>query len=351
MSAPNIFASAEARRRFEKARRTAFFRQALGVVTRRPYLLVPFEDVRQRLNAPLQVDRGIQLIPLAKIVGSLGRARDFTRDFLPRTETTGERWRRLLMAAERFTPLPPIEVFQVGDCYFIIDGNHRVSIAHLLGATDIEAHVVELPVHTAITPDMDAAQMLRAAEREGFLNRTRLADARPDADVVVTLPGGYAALAEQIELHAQANANDRATAPPAKAAVEGRDRRAQAAGRWYDEVYRPLAEAIHGSGLAAHLPRATVADIYIRVMQHLAHLRAEYGPLVDEEVAFSDFLDQQGGSWRTRLARSLRRVTYRIHGDDTPSVVERLLDRLEEQEIERLLTEFEAEEERGASPS
>jgi uncharacterized ParB-like nuclease family protein len=39
--------------------------------------------------------------------------------------------------------MPPIEVYQVGEAYFVIDGNHRVSAARQEGMKTIAAYVCE----------------------------------------------------------------------------------------------------------------------------------------------------------------------------------------------------------------
>jgi len=39
------------------------------------------------------------------------------------------------------TPLPPVELVQVGDVYFVRDGHHRISVARTVGQRDIEAEV------------------------------------------------------------------------------------------------------------------------------------------------------------------------------------------------------------------
>jgi hypothetical protein len=80
-------------------------------------------------------------IPLDAIAGSVGRYADFTRSFLPRRESAQERWTRVRAAFDRVQDIPPITVFQIGDSYFVLDGNHRVSVARSLGATHIPAHV------------------------------------------------------------------------------------------------------------------------------------------------------------------------------------------------------------------
>jgi hypothetical protein len=37
--------------------------------------------------------------------------------------------------------LPPVELIQVGDLYFVRDGHHRISVAQAMGQESIEAEV------------------------------------------------------------------------------------------------------------------------------------------------------------------------------------------------------------------
>jgi hypothetical protein len=38
--------------------------------------------------------------------------------------------------------LPPVQLIQVGDAYFVRDGHHRISVAHHLGQASIDAEVL-----------------------------------------------------------------------------------------------------------------------------------------------------------------------------------------------------------------
>ncbi|MCW5851066.1 MAG: hypothetical protein KIT87_13405 [Anaerolineae bacterium] len=318
---------------YSRLRRAAFWREVQATLTRHPYLLVPYEEVRQRLYGVAPVDRGIQTIRLDQIVGSLGRARDFTRDFLPLNETTSDRWRRLREAWEKMASLPPIEVYQVGECYFISDGNHRVSVARSMGSRDIEARVLEVPVRAAIRADMTPEQILRAAEKAGFLARTGLDRTRPDVNIEVTIPLGYSTLGRQIELVWGAGQTGNTTLTLAQAAVQ-----------WYDEAYAPIATVIHASGWERDFQRRTQADLYVWLMEHLARLQAEYGRAVDAEIAFEDFQAQKGGGRWGQFVRTTRQALRHWYGDDTPKLVERLVDRYEEKEVEHLVDELAAAE-------
>ena len=66
-----------------------------GWVRRRPPRLLLLSQVRTDLAFQGQHDRGLQAIPLDRIVGSEGRTADFDRRFLPRHEYLRQRWQRI----------------------------------------------------------------------------------------------------------------------------------------------------------------------------------------------------------------------------------------------------------------
>lgn len=53
-----------------------------------------------------------------------------------------------------------LDVYQVGESYFVPDGNHRVSIARQLGLETIEADVVKLPTPVGLSPEADINELL-----------------------------------------------------------------------------------------------------------------------------------------------------------------------------------------------
>jgi hypothetical protein len=92
---------------------------------------------------------GLQAIPLDSIVGTAESAKQDTFDcrFRP-PSISRSRWQRLWMAARRGSPLPPISVMRVGEQHYVVDGHHRVSVAHSLGMSAIDAEVTLLRAQT-----------------------------------------------------------------------------------------------------------------------------------------------------------------------------------------------------------
>jgi len=105
--------------------------------------LLSFDDVRRELVANNRLQRGMRVVEVEAIVGSVGRWRDFDRSFLPARASGGERWKRIDRAFQRGEYLPPVELYEIGDTYFVVDGHHRVSVARYHDVPTVEAAVAE----------------------------------------------------------------------------------------------------------------------------------------------------------------------------------------------------------------
>ncbi len=136
----------QADRDFGRARRKAWLRRLMLRLRGKPTARgtsPSFDEVRRSLRAYNRVRRGIQVVDPEKIVGSVGRRRDFDRCFMPLREASGERWKRVDLAYYRDKVLPPVSLYKLGDAYFVEDGNHRVSVARYHGVPAVEADVTE----------------------------------------------------------------------------------------------------------------------------------------------------------------------------------------------------------------
>ena len=246
---------------FQSAHQRAGLEEVLARVRGRSNDLLSYEEVAQKLKLRARSDAGVKMIPLDAIVGSAGRYTDFTRTFLPRNADDQQRWARVKAAfMDPAIVLPPIEVYQVGEVYFVIDGNHRVSIPRQDGSTAIEAHVIEVHTDIPLTPDIQPDDLIIKAEYAEFLDTTHLLDLRPNVDLSVTAPAQYQKLMEQICV--QECLLDRTAQGGAafRAAVED----------WYDQVYIPLAEAIRDRGLLRGFPGRTLTDLYLWISENRA---------------------------------------------------------------------------------
>lgn len=144
----------DAQQDWARSRRRQFLAAVAAVLRREPTDIrhvLPFEEVVAALGLREQRSLGLQTIPLDRIVGSVGRTREFDRSFRPTSERVRPRWERIAAAHRRGEAMPPIDVYKVGDLYFVQDGNHRVSVARALGRSEIDAMVTE--VVTEIGPE------------------------------------------------------------------------------------------------------------------------------------------------------------------------------------------------------
>jgi len=267
---------------FRRARSRANLKEIVARFTGESIDLLSYEEVRKQLHALGSSDRGLQDIPLDAIVGSVGRYTDFTRDFLPREGTDVFRWARIKMAASGLVGLPPIEVYKVGEAYFVKDGNHRVSVARQIGAKSIQAYVNEVVTRVPLSADDQPDDIILKAEYVKFLEKTRLDVLRPTADLSVTVPGQYPMLIEHINVHRYfMGLNQKREIPYDEAVTD-----------WYDTVYLPVIRSIQELGILHYFADRTETDLYLWISEHRASLQQELGWDIKPEVAVQDLIHQ-----------------------------------------------------------
>jgi hypothetical protein len=130
---------------FSRARRRALLRQVRSRLQRDNASegLLCFDDLRKIPGAVGRIYRGLRTVPLRQIGGSVGRCSEFDRDFMPAKASVEERWKRIDRAFHRGEELPAVSLYKVGAFYFVLDGHHRVSVAHYHGVEWIDAYVTE----------------------------------------------------------------------------------------------------------------------------------------------------------------------------------------------------------------
>jgi hypothetical protein len=106
--------------------------------------LLSFEEAKSTLAHWTQSYRGMSIVEVEKIKGSVGRCEDFDASFLPLKVDMAHRWGRIDRAYHKGDELPAVSLYKIGEAYFVWDGNHRVSVAKYHGVATIDAEVVEL---------------------------------------------------------------------------------------------------------------------------------------------------------------------------------------------------------------
>jgi len=278
---------------FRRARRKANIRGILARITGAQFDLLSYEDIRKKLRAQSSIEKGLRDIPLDAIIGSVNRYADFTRDFLPRQGVSSDRWASIEIASVDLAGLPPIQVYQIGEAYFVLDGNHRVSVARQLGAKHIQAYVTEVYTRVVLSPKDSPDEIILKAEYVEFLEHTQLDITRPEIDLRVTAPGQYAVLEEHISVHRYLmnTQSQREVSLP------------DAAADWYERVYLPVRYVIGSKGLLNDFPGRTETDLYIWILLHSKALEDEIGHEISPTLAAHDLITRFSSRPGRRLAR------------------------------------------------
>jgi hypothetical protein len=273
-----------ARADFETARLQSFLRDTGLVLRRDAKPLLSFDEVRRAARLEGQSYGGLKEIPIADIRGSVGRPTDFDASFLPVRPHMRERWAQLDAAMRRGEPVPPIEVYHLGDVYFVKDGHHRVSVARQLGWKTIKARVIDVRTRAPLRGEMDAASLLQAREYVDFLERTQLDRVRPNAVIEVSRLGRYDRIFEHILGHRYF-----------LGLQQGRQIDiAEAAASWYDNVYQPIVSLVREYEILKHFPGRTEADLYLWITARWLELSRTAQPAGPAE-AIADILFETEG--------------------------------------------------------
>ncbi|HEV2529490.1 MAG TPA: hypothetical protein VGT61_13670 [Thermomicrobiales bacterium] len=267
---------------FDRARQRAFLHDVVATVRRQPNDLVSFHDVRRRVSPEGESYRGLQIVPINHIVGSMDRFRDFDRAFLPRQRHMAGRWKSVDRAFYEDVTLPPIQLYQVGDIYFVKDGNHRVSVARQRGVDFIDAEVIEGHIRVPLNASMSPQELLLQVEYAEFLRRTDIDKIRPDHDIRPTALGRYDEIWNQIRGH-----QDWLSAIWHRPATV-----AEAVADWYDHIYMPIVRVAADRGVLDRFPSRTDADVYLWVMRHRTELEHRVGQDVGPLAAAEDYAEE-----------------------------------------------------------
>jgi hypothetical protein len=111
-------------------------------ILQRPQSLYDLNALKPDLSVRGGCYSGIQVVRISSIIGSEGRTDDFDMDFHPMSEASRERWVNMAIVHLSRLPLPPIQLIQIGDAYFVRDGHHRISVSRAFGQVAMDAEVI-----------------------------------------------------------------------------------------------------------------------------------------------------------------------------------------------------------------
>ncbi len=206
-----------------------------------------FHAVRDQEQARDCVERGTLMVPISKIVGTVGRYNDFDGQFRPKRQGDSPRLLGIMQAMQEGKTLPPVSLYQIKDEFFVLDGHHRVRAARELGKEEINGCILEL------LPSADTLENKLYREKVNFRDQAGLS-----ATIELTELDQFVHLEQQIRIH--------------QAFLSRRRKREvsyhRAARDWYQTIYRPLVTLIKKSGLADKFSRRTDDDLYLYISVH-----------------------------------------------------------------------------------
>lgn len=289
---------------FARARQRSFLRKVWAFLSGHDNRLLSYEQARHELRIGGVFYRGVQAVPLDKIVGSVNRYHDFDRAFLPTQTHTQHRWQSIGRAFYQEISLPPVQLYKVGEVYFVSDGNHRVSVAREKGGAYIDAEVRECDVRVPVSADIEAEDLHILGEKAEFLERTRLDQLRPEADLQLTVLGGYRRLLEHIAVRRHFLGLEWQRHFSADEAVTN----------WYDLVYLPLIDTIRQQEILKEFPRRTEGDLYLWIMDHKHFLQDQFAD--DIGAAAADFAQQHTERPGKRFLHTVSHLVEGLAGDE-----------------------------------
>jgi len=215
--------------------------------------------------------RGIEQIPVKRIVGSVNRWRDFDNRF--RTGDADQmKLNSIMKAFNDGIILPPISVYKIRDDYYVIDGNHRVTVAKRIGQIDIDAEVYEL------LPPGDSLEHRLWRERSLFEIKTGIT-------VDFSEIGAYERLYVYLRLYAKQTNKKNGTNFKIKELHK----------QWHEEIYQPIIRMIESERLDECFPMHTRDDLFLFILHHQITKSRLQGRSIDLTEAMAAFVQRPGG--------------------------------------------------------
>jgi hypothetical protein len=279
-----------------------------------------FEKIRTEEKAFTSIDRGTSLVPLAAIVGSVGRYHDFDAQFKPRGYDSDERLKSITREMRKGRSFPPISLYQIKDNYYILDGHHRFTAAKDLGHDEIKACIQEL------LPSKDTLENRLYIERTEFRDRYGL-----PRSIKLTAFGQFKHLEEQItEHHEYLREEQGQEISVSQAAVD-----------WFNTIYLPLRKLIEKSRLAESFKDRTTDDLYLYISHHQWTIgkSRQYGIGIDKLIPknmeeFRTMMAQQSEKEYPEMRREINAfILMNVEGRREARIMDKLFELEEVQEI------------------
>jgi len=269
--------------------------------------LLPYDEVSAKLRAVSQTNLGLQQVPLKNIIGSVNRTTDFDRNFKPLSDEDSSRWANVKTAmTSPFTPgVPPVSLYKIGEAFFVLDGNHRISIAKEMGLDSIEAYVTEVKTKVSLSSSFTLEELVEKAALADFLEDTHVDRILPGIDLSLKRIDKYPLLREHLNVHQYFMGIDQNREVSFEEAVL----------HWYDNIYTPVVRIIEDSGLRFEFPDYSVTDLYLWVLDKQRALFEEFGTPFKTENVVDFAASKEGKQTKTTGSSADRELDKYISGE------------------------------------
>ncbi|MCR5724151.1 MAG: transcriptional regulator [Treponema sp.] len=278
---------------FSKAHNRALFNEVQHFLNPDEAMLISFSDIKKLLKPQGEVYKGMQVVPVDRIIGSEGRYRDFDNRFFPKNLHLKARWEHIDMAHIQDIPLPPITLYELGGVYFVRDGNHRVSVAKTKGIEYIDAEVVSLQSEIKLHPGDSFEKMTRQVieyEKRVFYAETNFGDITDFWRLDFSVPGQYDVIYNHILTHKYyLNMNQEEEISLTDAIMS-----------WFTTVYIPVIQIIESHNIMRSFRGRTKSDMYVWIIKYWDELKQKFGD------GFS--LDETATVFKRKYVRSPLRI-------------------------------------------
>jgi hypothetical protein len=244
----------DAQHDFLRARRRATIAKLVARLRGEPDdvgVILPYSEVLDALGFVSERSIGLKVVQLDAVVGTIDRERDFDRRFRPTSGRVRSRWEQIAGAMRRGEPMPPVDLLQIGEIYFVRDGHHRVSVSRALGRTDIDANVTQVLTRVDASAAIKLTDLPLKSHERVFFERVPLPDAAR-AEVKLSDPWDYAELAESIEAWGFRAMRDRNEAINRRTTAE----------LWLETEYRPVVAMLREADLVGD---GTETEAYMHI--------------------------------------------------------------------------------------
>jgi hypothetical protein len=263
--------------------------------------LLDLGQIRRHLRLGAPLPEGHATIPVARVVGTAGRSRDFDGCFQATHLAMRKRIEEIMAAAPSSLD-EPIEVIRVDQAYFVTDGHKRVAIARQTGREYLDARVSRMASPYAFGPEVELEAVERTAREGEFRNHSGLSRAEPRARFALTDVRGYG----ELLLAVQSYAYDRVLALGRMLDAE------EAARLWYDDQYLPTVRAGRRASRDL-LGTLTDADLFLALHRQQ---RTDWGGSCNAPECIADMVLAQ----QRRRAAAARSALDRILNRDPKPV-------------------------------